>query len=381
VTIEAGSNSTALSGAVGPESAASVENAAAPGPKQKSGGLRPRPKTILELIEYSYGEAGKRLNLARKDLRELTVDQQSADAEMAALRRLAAADPFLSVPPSILLALAELGASPSVRRRILELVLAALAGHPVFAAHLERLADPAVEPGLSARDVSDAAKRVTFDVLGLKEAAEFKESARERLRVNAAISFMLFRVLRDGWPLDRFVDDMASVVWTAPSRSRPEDAAAVLAAARSTDALSQLSRHFEQVLADEGRQTAEARASATRESRRAGMAEEENRRLTRQLEMEKRKAGDLSDQFADLTRSLEAERSHRVVDKSHLVDDYEALRTQVIRRLSAQVGLLSDGLHALRNGRTAVAEEFLDRSLTAIEGELTRLKDIDGGGQ
>ena len=67
------------------------------------------------------------------------------------------------------------------------------------------------------------------------------------------------------------------------------------------------------------------------------------------------------------------------MDKSHLADDYEVLRTQVIRRLSAQVGLLRDGLHALRNGRTGVAEEFLDRSLTAIEGEVTRLKDLDGG--
>ena len=381
MTIEAGSNNAALSGAVEPESAASGENAAAPDSKRKSGNLRPRPKTILELIEYSYGEAGKKLNLARKDLRELTVDQRSADDEMGSLRRSAAADPFLSVPPSILLALAELGANPPVRRRILELVLAALASHPVFAAHRERLAYPAVEPGLTARDVSDATKRVTFDVLRLKEAAEFKEAARERLRVNAVTSFMLFRVLRDGWTLDRFVDDMASVVWTAPSRSRPEDAAAVLAAARSTDALSQLSRHFERLLADVGRQTAEARAKATIKSRRADMVEEENRRLAQQLESEKQEVRNLSGQIADLTHSLEAERSNRVVDNSHLADDYETIRTQVIRRLSTQAGLLSDGLHALRNGRTAVAEEFLDRSLTAIEGELTRLKELEGGGQ
>ena len=381
MTIEAGSNSAALPGAAESESAASAENSAAPDPKQKSGDFKPRPKTILDLIEYSYGEAGKKLYLAQRDLRELTVDQQSADAEMASLRRSAAADPFLSVPPSILVALAELGAEPPVRRRILELVLAALASHPVFAAHLERLAEPAAEPELSARDVSDTAKRVTFNALGLKKAAEFKEAARERLRVNAVTSFMLFRVLRDGWTLDRFVEDMASVVWTTPSRTRPEDAAAVLAAARSTDALSQLSRHSERVLSDRGRQTGEARAEAARESRRADMAEEENRRLAQQLESEKRKARDLSDQIADLTHSLEAERSNRVVDRSHLVDDYEVLRTQVIRRLSAQVGLLRDGLHALRNGRTGVAEEFLDRSLTAIEGELTRLKDLDGGGQ
>jgi seryl-tRNA synthetase len=222
---------------------------------------------------------------------------------------------------------------------------------------------------------------VTFNALGLKKAAEFTEAARERLRINAVTSFMLFRVLRDGWSLDRFVEDMASVVWNAPSRTRPEDAAAVLAAARSTEALSQLSRHSERMLSERGRQTGEARTEAARESRRADTAEEEIRRLAQQLESETRKARDLSDQVADLTHSLEAERSNRVVDKSHLVDDYEVLRTQVIRRLSGQVELLRDGLHALRNRRTDVAEEFLDRSLTAIEGELTRLKDLDGGPQ
>ena len=68
-----------------------------------------------------------------------------------------------------------------------------------------------------------------------------------------------------------------------------------------------------------------------------------------------------------------------MVDKSHHVDDYETLRTQVIRRLSAQVELLGDGLHALRNGSTGVAEEFVDRALTAIKDEVTRLKDLAGG--
>ena len=376
--IEAESNDAAMSGTVGQEPTASPESAAASDPKQKSSDLKGRPKTILELIEYAYAEAGKKLNLSRQAVRELTVDQQSADGEMDSLRRVAAADPFLSVPPSILSALAELGADPLVRRRILALVLAALASHPVFAANLDRLADPAVEPELSAQEVSDAAKGMTFDVLRLKDAAEFTEAVRERLRVNAVTSFMLFRMLRNGWPLDRFVDDMASLVWTTPSRGRPESAAAVLAS-RSSDALSQLSRHFERVRADMDRQAADARAKAATESRRADRVEEENRRLYQQLESGKQEVRDLSDQIAELRRSLEAERSNRVVDNSHLVDDYETLRTQVIRRLSTQAGLLNDGLHALRNRRIEVAEEFLDRSLTAIEGELARLKDLDGG--
>jgi hypothetical protein len=82
-----------------------------------------------------------------------------------------------------------------------------------------------------------------------------------------------------------------------------------------------------------------------------------------------------------LTLRAALRQSSRVVDSSHYAYDYEALRTQVIRRLSAQADLLNDGLHALRNGRTDIADEFLDRSLTAIEGEVARLKDLDGGPQ
>jgi hypothetical protein len=381
VTIDPEATSKARPEAIESGTAASTGDRPPPEAPRKTGDLKPRPKTVLELVEYAYDAAGKKLALVRRDLRQLVVDPQSADGEMHALRRLAAADPFLAVPPSMLSALAELGAELPVRRRILQLVLAALASHPVFGAQLERLADPAVAPELSAREVSDAARRMTFDILGLQDSAAFKAPARERLRVNAVTAFLLFRVLRDGWTLDRFVADMTAVVWTTPSLPRQAGAAALLATSRSPEAMSQLSRHFERLLADSGQQAAEARASAVRESRRADMVEAEYRHVAKEVESEKLRARNLLDQIADLTHRLEAEQSSHVVDTSHHAYDYEALRTQVIRRLSAQADLLNDGLHALRNGRTDIADEFLDRSLTAIEGEVARLKDLDGSRQ
>jgi hypothetical protein len=368
-----------------PKTAGSGPEAApdsAPAPKSKpDNGRKPRPKTILELVEYAYAEGGRKLSLARKDLDEITVAPGSADAEMDSLRKSAGDDPFLAVPPSILLALAELGAQPPVRRRILELVLAALASHPVFAKLLERLVDSTAEPALAARDVSEAASRVTFDAVGLKNAAEFKAAARERSRVNAVTAFEMYRVLHDGWTIDRFVQDMASLVWDTPSYRDVAKAASVLASAKSTDALSQLSRHFERLLHEAEQHTGNARAEAMQQARRAEASESRRAELSAQLTAEKERARELAAEVADLNQRLAAEQSSRVVDKSHLVDDFEALRTQVIRRLSSQVELLSDGLHALRNGSTSVAEEFLDRSLTAIEGDVTRLKELDGGGQ
>lgn len=56
----------------------------------------------------------------------------------------------------------------------------------------------------------------------------------------------------------------------------------------------------------------------------------------------------------------------------HLIADLEADRASALRTLVTQMGLLTDGLHALRNGRTAVAEEFMDRAISAMSAEITK---------
>lgn len=336
----------------------------------------PRPTTVLGLIEYAYAKAGNKLEVVKKDLQQIKHDPAAADAEMAALRRHAKKDTYLAVPPSILATFAELDAPYLVKQRVLELVLAALVDHPVFSGLAMELAHPESDPPLTALVVSESARKQTFAHLGFEVTTDYKEPARERLRVNAVVAFELFRIVRDAWPFERFVEDMAELVWTTPNQKTTGRAAAVLVSNRTIDALSQLARHFGRVTAEASRQTASARANARTQQRRAEDAERAGRDLEAQLLAEREHARGLAGQVASLTRSLESERSHRVVDQSHHADDYEALRTQVVRRLSTQVSLLTDGLHALRNGRTAVAEEFLDRALTAIGGEVTRLREM-----
>lgn len=378
MTMEAGSQGIVPSSVPAPPQSEADETAGLQQP-EPDGRKRERPKNILELLEYAYGESGRKLNLARRDLWELRVDSAASQVEIEAVRRLAADDPFLAVPPNLLATLADLGAEPPVRQRLLELVLAALASHKLFEGQLERLADATVQPQLTAREISQVAKRLTADELGLRQPSQLKDAVRERLRVNAVTAFELFRVLRDGWTVDQFVDDMCALVWDMPALRGAPKVAAVLVTAKNTDAFSQLSRHFEARLRDSSRETGEARAHGVQQLRRAEAAEALSSSLAADLAAEHERVAVLQAQIADLTQRLADEQSGRVVDKSHLVDDREALRTQVIRRLTAQAELLSDGLHALRNGSTGVAEEFVDRALTAIDGEVTRLKDLAGG--
>jgi hypothetical protein len=53
-----------------------------------------------------------------------------------------------------------------------------------------------------------------------------------------------------------------------------------------------------------------------------------------------------------------------------MVDDYEKMRGSALRTVDQQVDLLTDALHAIRHGRLAVAEEFVDRAVT----KLTRVR-------
>jgi hypothetical protein len=55
---------------------------------------------------------------------------------------------------------------------------------------------------------------------------------------------------------------------------------------------------------------------------------------------------------------------------SHLIDDHETVRTHARRTIADQNLLLADALDAIRAGRLAVAEEFVDRALTALSVEL-----------
>jgi hypothetical protein len=347
-----------------------------PQPTARKPSLRFTPKTVLELIEHAYAGGGKKLSLSA-DLTSLEADASQAEPEMRRLRKLAASDRLLAVPPQVLIALASLKTHYTARRRILELMLAALADHPVFLAYRRQLFEPEAEPRLDAQNVSDATQVVTYLALGYKDSKGFTADIREKTRINAVMSFGLLRVLRDRWPLEWFAESMSALVWNAPAPETVQEAVAVLVSGQRGDALSQLARHFEGKLAEADHKLRETEKTAAFQARRASLAEEQQRALAVELDAERYRVADLASQVAGLKESIEAERGNRVVDHSHHVDDYETLRTRVLRQLSEQADLLADGLHALRHERAAVADEFVDRALNAIKKEIAHVREMD----
>jgi hypothetical protein len=55
-----------------------------------------------------------------------------------------------------------------------------------------------------------------------------------------------------------------------------------------------------------------------------------------------------------------------VIATSHVIADYESVVTAAARTIDRQVSLLTDALHALRNGSPDVTAEFLNRSIDAL---------------
>jgi hypothetical protein len=383
------------------------------GPKSKlaakrKSGKKPvaKPQTITELFRYVYQEtgAGRKLNLSRSLWDMGTTPFENAQQEIAEVRKLAADDHFLDALASLMVEIADIELKDSVRRQILKLAQVAFASHELFTGRVERLVEPAAEPRLTATEISHAAGVLRLAELDNEESLEISAAKRERLRVNAVTSFALFRVMHDKWSKEQFIHDFCDLVWRVPSRfqapersdnrpaKRTDDfrrdeasvrdradwrTVAMLADAKSAaEPLSELKRYFEAVVRDREKKIASVMEEAAAQSRRAERERETASSLLAELVQKNSHISGLEARVADLEGQLEKEQRGRFADEVHAVDDYENLRTQIIRQLSGQVNLLHDGLHALRNGSIAVADEFIDRALSKIDAEIKRLKEL-----
>lgn len=363
-----------------------------------------KPQTITELFQHVYREtgAGRKLNLSRNLWEMRITPPENVEQAIQEIRKLAGKDPFLDALANLLVEIADIELKDSVRRQILQFAQVSFASHELFAGRVERLVEPTAEPRLTATEISHAAGVLRLAELDAEESLEISGAKRERLRVNAVASFDLFRVLRGHWGKEQFIDDFSELVWRVPSRfqapersddsgpKRTDDFRRDEASAREraewrtvamlanapAEPLSELKRHFEAVLRERDKKLASVMEDAAAQSRRADREIETARSLQAEVDRKTTRIGGLEARVADLDAQLEKEQKGRFADEVHAVDDYENLRTQIIRQLSGQVNLLSDGLHALRNGSIAVADEFVDRALAKIDAEVKRLKEL-----
>ncbi|CAN5521689.1 hypothetical protein BH20ACT23_BH20ACT23_31210 [soil metagenome] len=338
-------------------------------------------KTVDDLIVFAYKQAGKRFSVPSSALEAIVPRRDPAadgeddrESSLDLIVGLSASDPLLLVPPRLLVAVEDGGAPMPLRRRVAALVAAALRRHPVFGDDQTQLALTSEPRDLDQlfQMLAASVSRVSADRLGI-EAAKLKPAEREQVSANATTTLAMVLAIRDRWSLEQFVECLDANLWRK-RRKGSREPRALLADSRRPDALA----HVADVFAAQARR-AEALAAESEEysrqaSRRSFEArsalEEGNRQLAQRVqEIERLVAG-----VGELEAGLASEQRNRIVDRSHHVDDFEALRTRIVRMLDRQTELLADGLHALRNGSVGVTEEFLERAVDALSKERDQLK-------
>lgn len=361
------------------------------GPHRAKAKAKPKPviTSIEELLTFAYKSKARLLEFPKEDLKKLAITDEGVASQSALVASLAPTDPTLSTPFKLLQYAARQGVRlkraedrdlARALNRLVDLAVVALGHSPVFRVWGDHLVDPRKNPQLPAEHVRDEARRVDADKLGLPP-KQFKDADRERLVKNAIACYGLLRVLQREWILDQFIDASYGSVWRheAPKAAGLERAASEVGASSDLGVLGTVGENYLARIARLERQVTqlehEAGAARNRETR----LRDELSTVREREQSAMARADAFSADVVRLQKELAAERDNRVVDKSHMADDYETLRTRIIRRLGGEIDLLTDGLHALRNGAPNVAEEFLDRSLLALTREVEQLKDASGG--
>jgi hypothetical protein len=394
---ESGASDPASAAATGDgtTSAAPTDNAPAASvaeeePHRAKSKTKPKPiiTSIEDLLTFAYESNARLLDFSKEDLKKLAITDEGIASQSALVGSLAPTDPTLSTPFKLLqyaarqgvpLKRAEDGDLARALNRLVELAVIALGHSPLFRVWVDQLVDPRKDPQLPTQHLRDAARQVGADELGLTS-KQFKATERQRLVKNAIACYGLLRTLQREWTLDQFIDASYDYVWRdeAPKAAGLERAASEVGASSDLNVLGIVGANYLARIARLERQVTQLESEAGAARNREIRLRHELSTVKEHEQSEMARADALSVDVVRLQKELAAERDNRVVDKSHMADDYETLRTRIIRRLGGEIDLLTDGLHALRNGAPNVAEEFLDRSLLALTREVEQLKDASG---
>ncbi len=322
-----------------------------------------RPTSIAEALERIYAQKSLPAALSRESLLELPVQDDPCDDE-ALIDRLTSEDPHLTGCLKLWITIANADvASPSLKR-LTTLAHRAVQHH----AALDQDAVEAIERGGLTR--SQVARLVHPG----HEGDRMTPSQRELLIDNAFLSLLLSRVASGQITKEAFIQDLGEDLWSEKIRINAAPAAARLASGSKSKEQQLVWQFHAESVASLRDQAIQAQAHATAAEADAARWEHTSQRLATNLEAAVQHGEEMEQQLLELQEALRVERDRRQIDQHHHVDDVEGLRTSVIRNLSAQVDLLADGLHAIRNGKADIAEEFLDRALISLQKQREQLR-------
>lgn len=336
-------------------------------------------ETVEELLVYAYDQEGKRFSIPAAVFEVVDRRQEVVSDRLRELvRQSGATDRLLAVPPRLLVAVEAGEVTSRLKRLLLDLIAIGLRSHPLFTSHevdAVLAGEPPQDVHRSFEALRAAVAAVTTNQHGLL-GDEIKKTDRHRLRANAVTALALYLAMRDRWDTSALVACLNTHLWEEESRlARGGSRKSMLADNRSPEVLGIVADVYARQVRDLERREGEALTEVGRARERLDETVEELDAARYEMERRDHLLEQHRVELDELRNALESEQRHRVADRSHHADDYEQLRTRTLRMLERQIKLLEDGLHALQNDRTRVAEEFIERAIEAFRSETARLRD------
>lgn len=344
--------------------------------------LSPEPRvppcrSVFELLRRAYDPGAKRrLGVSKGEQAAVAEGPCLTETERDEILLLAREDTTLERTRELLLLLAEgsgLGAASATVRSFVGNVLRQ---HPAFRHETLVASIEAPIPELQLQETARALYTLILKSLLRSEVeSAFPKKVRQRCRRNAFHCLLLWWREDHGLSVTDLQRLLLATCWgellagqkTETKRlrtlflSRDPDAAAVAMAGMQDEAVGWARR------TDVARQTAA--------ELRGHVADLQGKiaSLTEDLERER--------QDGQATfRTLQAERQEWVHERSHRVDQYEALKGRVLHRLKKEAGLLDEGLQALRRNppKVHVMDDHAERAIEGLKREIELIREEQG---
>lgn len=329
------------------------------------------PENLQSFVTLAYAKKGKRIGMKKKVAIAIAQGPPPDDAAWARIQDLARNDVLLAVPKQILLAAIPNKGTSRAWARLLEACLAALRVHPA-SSELVPMLQSASGGSDKVDGLLDQATAFRFGTIHRPGSTKpLSVSDVAMLRANVTGTVALWMVAVWGVASQTVMRSLHERVWSTESlrASAMTEAWRRILDVRDPSALGLVCDAYVSE-ADHARRNADAaRASEAAAQRRMADLEATLATLNAQLDQERSTNEGLRRAVVQASQDAEAA-------LSHARDDYERLRTRVLRRLIREVELLDEGILAIKREppKLHVMTEHGDRALSGLREEIKALQ-------
>lgn len=362
-----------ISSTGGDANAATTEGSSVVGPDQV-GEKRKTDQEIANLehfIAQAYARKGQRISL-KPSVESALARQPKLDREACErLLKLAREDVLLAVPRQLLLVFRDVIGYPMLKNTVREFVGEVLASHPVFsrpelASALKNLPD-APPPQMALAMVAKTDLPVASGTSGDKK---LSPKALADLRTNATYCLALWFAETRAVSVESLNQYLFTALWQPAAKLARNDTERLysLTDIRDLTGAGLVASAFQERAQEQARLAEVVTKGQETLREKVRILEAEREDLERAIRERDARFRALEQQLADEQRGHEHTRVH-------LGEDLENLRTRVLRRLKSEVGLLTEGLQALRRTppKTNIMEDHAERALEGLNQEIQRL--------